>query len=107
MISDNIHHDGAFWGIRFPVLAFPFDQSAIDIIKEDLEDRRDPVLKAALQGFDLAVIMFAVVVEADRESVKHRINFLVRNLKENSCQYLVKKKPAVRRQVSVTVMIWD
>ena len=75
VITDNINHDGTFWGIRFPVLSSSFHQAAINVIEEYLENSRDPVLEAALQGFHLAAVVYAVIVKIDRESVKHKLVF--------------------------------
>ena len=72
VITDNVNHDGTFWGLRFPVLSSSFHQAAINVIEEHLENSRDPVLKAALQRFDLAVVVYTVIVKIDRESVKHK-----------------------------------
>jgi hypothetical protein len=45
------------------------------------------VLEAALQGFDLAAIMLAVIFEVDGKSVKHKVYFL--------------RKPAARQVLNV------
>jgi hypothetical protein len=74
-VSNNVYHDRTFWGIRFPVFTTSFHQTAIDIVKKYLEGRRDPVLQAPQQGFDLTVIMLAIVIEVDRKSVKHKVGF--------------------------------
>ena len=71
-ISNNVYHDRTFWGIRFPVFAAPFHQTAIDIVKKHLEGRGDPVLKPTQQRFDLAIIVLAVIIEIDRKSVEHK-----------------------------------
>ena len=71
-ISNNVYHDRTFWGIRFPVFAASFHQTAIDIVKKHLESRRDPVLKPTQQWLDLAIIMLAVIIEVDWKSVKHK-----------------------------------
>jgi len=75
VVSNHIYHYGAFWGIRFPVRSFSFDQSIIYIVQEDLEGGGHPVLKAGLQGLDLALVLPAIVGKADREFIKHKIRF--------------------------------
>jgi hypothetical protein len=63
MISDDIDHEGAFWGIGFPVRAFSFNQSAVDIVEKYLEGGGFAILNARLQGFDLALVLPAVITE--------------------------------------------
>jgi hypothetical protein len=75
VVTDRVDHDGAFWGIRFPVRSFSFDQTIIYIVQDHLEGGRHPVLKAGLQGPDLAPVLLAVVGKIDREFIKHTIGF--------------------------------
>lgn len=62
-ISNYIHHDSTFWGIRFPVLPPPFHQPAVNVVKKYLKGRRHPVLKPSLKGLDLTTVVLAVIVE--------------------------------------------
>jgi hypothetical protein len=71
VIPDNIYHDRAFRGIRFPVGALSFDEAAIGVVEDDLEGGRYAVLYAGLHRLDLAAVLFAVVVEADGKFVEH------------------------------------
>src|SRR5258708_7203893 len=75
MVTDDVDHDGAFWGIRLPVRSFSFVQSIIYIVQDYLEGGRHPVLKAGLQGPDLAPVLLAVIGKTDREFIKHTIGF--------------------------------
>jgi len=75
VITDDVHHDRASWGIRFPVGALSFDEAAVDIVEDDLEGGGDAMLDAGLQGLDLAAVLFAVVAELDGEFVEHAIEF--------------------------------
>ena len=75
MVTYNIYHDRAFWGIRFPVRPFSSDKPIIDIVQEDLEGSRDAVLKTGLQGLDQASVTLAVVIKIDREFIEHKIGF--------------------------------
>jgi hypothetical protein len=63
MIAYNIHHDGAFWGIRFPVHPFLFDQPIIDIVQKDLKGSGPPAKSTRFQRFDLAVVFLSIVVK--------------------------------------------
>jgi len=74
-VANDIYHDRTFWGIRFPVYTSSFHQAAIGIVKKYLEGCGNPVLKVALQGFNLAVVVLAVVIEVDGKSVEHTIVF--------------------------------
>ncbi len=38
VIIDDVHHDRAFWGIRFPAGAFSFDEAAVDVVEDELEE---------------------------------------------------------------------
>jgi hypothetical protein len=76
MIANDVHHDGAFWGIRFPVSTSSFYQTAIYVIQEDLEGCGDTVQEACLEGFYFAVVVNAVIVERDRKFIKHKSSFL-------------------------------
>ena len=71
MITDNIDHDGTFWGIRFPVVTLSFYQSKIDIVKEYLEGSRLAVLKPGLQRPYLTEILTSVVCEPDGKLIEH------------------------------------
>jgi hypothetical protein len=75
LVTNSVHHDGAFWGIRFPVGASSFDHTIVDMVEEYLEFGGHPVLEPGLQGLDLAVVLPAVVSEADRKFIKHTIAF--------------------------------
>jgi hypothetical protein len=75
VIADDVNHDRASWGIRFPVGAAPFDQATVDVIEYDLEAGGDAMLDAGLKGLDLATVLFAVVAELDGECVEHTIEF--------------------------------
>jgi hypothetical protein len=75
VVTNRVHHDGAFWGIRFPVRSFSFDQSIIYIVQDDLEGGGHPVLKAGLQGPDLAPVLPAIVGKTDGKFIKHKIRF--------------------------------
>ncbi len=48
VVANDVYHDGAFWGIRFPVSASSFYETAVYVIEENLEGRGDAVLKACL-----------------------------------------------------------
>jgi len=71
MIANFVHHDGTFWGIRFPGQASSFHQSIIYIVEKHLKGSGDPILDTGLQGLYLAVVTYAVVSEVDGEFVKH------------------------------------
>ena len=73
MIAYNIHHDGTFWGIRFPVHPSHFDQPIIDVVQEDLEGSGPPAESARFQRFDLAAIFLSVIVKRNRKLIKHMI----------------------------------
>jgi hypothetical protein len=75
VIADDVDHDRASWGIRFPLGAASFDLAAVDVIEYDLEGGGDAMLDAGLQGLDLAAVLFAVVAELDGEFVEHTIEF--------------------------------
>ena len=75
MVSDNVYHDRAFWGIGFPIGSFAPDEAAVGIVEDDLEGRRNAVLKTGLEGFDLAVIPDAVVCKLDGKSIEHKRGF--------------------------------
>jgi hypothetical protein len=72
VVYDDVNHDGAFWGIRFPIGPFSFYQTTVGVIKHNLKTGGDAVLNAGLEGLDLAAILFAVVVEADGKFIEHR-----------------------------------
>jgi hypothetical protein len=73
MVADDIHHDGAFWGIGFPIGPPAPDEATVSIVEDDLEGRRNAVLKTGLEGFDLAVVLFAVVDKMDGKLVEHKM----------------------------------
>jgi hypothetical protein len=73
VVTDHFDHNGAFWGIRFPVHAFSFYQSVVDVIQEYLEGDRYTLLKPQLQGLDLAAVLSPVIVERDRKFVEHKV----------------------------------
>jgi hypothetical protein len=75
MVTDNIDHEGAFWGIGFPVRAFSFNQSAVDIVEKYLEGSRLAILNAGLQRLDLALVLPAVIAERNRKSIEHKTGF--------------------------------
>jgi hypothetical protein len=75
LVTDRIDHEGAFWGIRFPVRSPSFDQPIIHIIQDYLERGGHPVLKAGLQGLDLAAILFSIKGKVYGEFIKHTIGF--------------------------------
>ena len=75
LIADAVDHDGTFWGIRFPVGAPSFDRPIVNIIKKYLEGSGHMVLHAGLERLDLAMVLPAVVIEADRELIEHTIGF--------------------------------
>jgi hypothetical protein len=75
VITDDVYHDRASGGIRFPVGAFSFDEAAVDTVEDDLECGGDAMLDAGLQRLDLAAVLFAVVAELDGEFVEHTIEF--------------------------------
>jgi hypothetical protein len=75
MISDDVDHDGTFWGIGFPVGPPSPDISTIGIVQDDLEGRGDAMLDPGLKGFDLAVIADAVVCKLDRKFIEHKKRF--------------------------------
>jgi hypothetical protein len=77
MVTDRIHHDRTFWGIRFPVRPPPFDQSIINIVQEYLEGSGHPVLKPCLQGLDLTAVLLTIVGKADRKFIEHTSSFLL------------------------------
>jgi hypothetical protein len=77
LIADAVDHDGTFWGIRFPIGAPSFDRSIVYIIKKHLEGSGHPVLEASLERLYLAVVLPAVVVKTDRESIEHTIGFIL------------------------------
>jgi hypothetical protein len=90
MVTYDIYHDRAFWGIRFPVRPFSADETIIDIVQEDLEGSRDAVLKACLQGLDLAAVLLTVVVKINRELIEHKIGFFYNFLLKKSCHKSVR-----------------
>ena len=71
MVPDNVHHDGTFWGIGFPVGSATADEAAVDIIQDDLEGRGNAVLHTGLEGFDLAAVADAVVGKMNGKFIKH------------------------------------
>jgi hypothetical protein len=75
MVTDDIDHDGAFWGIGFPVRSLSFDQPAVDIVEEYLEGSGFAILNAGLQGLDLAIVLPAVVTERDWKVIEHKTGF--------------------------------
>jgi hypothetical protein len=75
MIADDVYHDRAFWGIRFPVRPFSPDKTVVDIVQEYLEGGGDAVLNTGLQGLDEAAVSLAVVIKVDREFIEHKIGF--------------------------------
>ena len=77
MIANFVHHDGAFWGIRFPGRPPPFYQSIVDIVEKHLKGSGDPVLDTGLQGLYLAVVTLAIVSEVDWEFVEHIPGFQI------------------------------
>lgn len=76
MISYDVHHDRAFWGIGFPVGAPSADEATIDVIENDLEGRGNAMLEAGLQGLDLAIIADAIVCELDWKLIEHKKGFI-------------------------------
>jgi hypothetical protein len=83
VITDNVHHDRALWGIRFPIRAPPPDEATVDVVEDDLEGNRDAMLDAGLQGLDLATIVLAFEAEIDREFIEHDLIFLEFLLKKS------------------------
>jgi len=77
MVANFVHHDGTFWGIRFPGRPPSFYQSIIDIVEKHLKGSRDPVLDASLQGLYLTVVALAIVSEVDWEFVEHIPGFQI------------------------------
>ena len=75
MVANDVHHDRAFWGIGFPIGSFAPDEAAVGIVEDDLEGRRNAVLKTGLEGFDLAVIPDAVVCKLNRKFIEHKKRF--------------------------------
>ena len=75
MVTNRVHHDRTFWGIRFPIGASSFDQSVIHVVEEDLKTGGHSVLQTRLQGLDLAVILPSVVSKADRKFIEHTKEF--------------------------------
>jgi hypothetical protein len=75
IVADRIDHVRTFWGIRFPVIPLSFYQSPVYIIHEYLESSGHPVLHAHLQRLDLALVLPAVVVEADWKFIEHKVGF--------------------------------
>jgi hypothetical protein len=74
-IPNYIHHDRAFWGIRFPLIPPPFHQPAVNVIEEHLKRRRHPVLKTPLKRLDLTTVVLSVIIKVDWKSVKHKLRF--------------------------------
>jgi hypothetical protein len=74
MIAYNIHHDGTFWGIRFPVHPSHFYQPIIDVVQEDLEGSGPPAESARFQRFDLATIFLSIVVKRNGKLIEHMIS---------------------------------
>lgn len=77
MIANFVHHDGAFWGIRFPGRPSSFHQSIVYIVEKHLKGSGDPVLDTCLQGLYLAIVALAVVSEVDWEFVEHIPGFKI------------------------------
>jgi hypothetical protein len=77
VIPNDVHHDRAFRGIRFPVGALSFDEAAIDVVQDDLEGGGDAMLYAGLHRLNLAAVLFAVVVKVDGKFVEHTAEFRV------------------------------
>jgi hypothetical protein len=75
MVSDNVDHDGTFWGIGFPVAPPSPDISTIGVVEDDLERRGNAVLDPRGEGFDLAVVADAVVCKLDRKFIEHKMRF--------------------------------
>ena len=73
MVTDDIDHEGAFWGIGFPVRALPFDQSAVDIIEKYLEGSGPPAESARFQRFNLAVVFLSIIVKRNWKFIEHKI----------------------------------
>ena len=73
MIANNVHHDGAFWGIRFPVHSFLFDQPIIDVVQKDLEGSGPPAKSTRFQRFDLAVVFLSIIVKRNWKFIEHKI----------------------------------
>jgi hypothetical protein len=73
MIAYNIHHNGAFWGIRFPVHPSHSDQPIIDVVQNDLEGSRPPAESARFKRFDLATIFLSIVVKRNGKLIEHMI----------------------------------
>ena len=71
MIAYNIHHESAFWGIRFPVHPSHSDQPIIDVVQEDLEGSGPPAKSARFQRFDLATIFLSIVVKRNGKLIEH------------------------------------
>ena len=96
MIPDYVHHDRTFWGIGFPIGSSPADETAIYIIKDDLEGSRNAVLQTGLEGLDLAVIADAVVDKLDGKSIEHTMRLISESIPHPiklSCQ-----KPVMPRK---------
>ena len=72
MVSDDVHHDRASWGIGFPIGPFAADEPAVDIVEDDLEGRRNAVLETGLERFDLAAIVDTVIGKMNGESIEHK-----------------------------------
>ena len=77
MIPDNVDHDRAFRGIRFPVGSLSLDEAAIGVVQNYLEGGGYAMLYAGLQRLDLAAVLFTVVIEADGKFVEHANEFRV------------------------------
>jgi hypothetical protein len=75
MVTNGVHHDSTFWGIRFPFGASPFNGAIIDIIEEYLEGSGHPVLETGLQRLYLTAILPSVISKADRKFIEHTIDF--------------------------------
>jgi hypothetical protein len=84
MITYNVHHDRALWGIRFPVRAPSPDEATVGIVEDDLEGGGNAMLNTGLQGLDLATIVLAFEAEIDGEFIKHDWFFLEFLLKKSS-----------------------
>src|SRR5579863_8929852 len=71
MVSDRLHHHRTFWGICFPLSPPPSDQTAIYMIKKNLERNGQPLLQPSVQRLDLTVVLSSVIAEGYRELVEH------------------------------------
>ena len=71
MVTNFVHHDRDFWGIRFPVRTSSFHQSIVDIIEKYLKGSRHPVLNASLQWLYLAMVVNTIIIELYGKLVEH------------------------------------